>query len=202
MEEEVELTVSQPGENGDSDDDLPDYDELEDYDPTLDLPHYQMPPLEMLEKHDSDNPNVTNEELVSNKNKIVETLSNYKIQIDKIKATIGPTVTLYEIVPAPGVRISKIKSLEDDIALSLAALGISIIAPMPGKGTIGIEVPNQNPEIVSMRSVLSSRKFQECNYDLPLPWGRPFQMKPMYLTWPKCPICWLPGQPDRVNRSA
>jgi len=171
-EEEVELTVAQPGENGESDEELPDYDELEDYDPTLDLPHYQMPPLEMLAKHDSDNPNVTNEELVSNKNKIVETLSNYKIQIDKIKATIGPTVTLYEIVPAPGVRISKIKSLEDDIALSLAALGIRIIAPMPGKGTIGIEVPNQNPETVSMRSVLSSRKFQECNYDLAVALGK------------------------------
>lgn len=170
--EDVELTVAQPGENGDSDNDLPDYDELEDYDPTLDLPHFQMPPLEMLAKHDSDNPNVTNEELVSNKNKIVETLSNYKIQIDKIKATIGPTVTLYEIVPAPGVRISKIKSLEDDIALSLAALGIRIIAPMPGKGTIGIEVPNQNPETVSMRSVLSSRKFLESNYDLAIALGK------------------------------
>ena len=171
-DEEVELTVALPGENDDSDGDLPGYDELEDYDPTLDLPHFQMPPLEMLAKHDSDNPNVTNEELISNKNKIVETLSNYKIQIDKIKATIGPTVTLYEIVPAPGVRISKIKSLEDDIALSLAALGIRIIAPMPGKGTIGIEVPNQNPETVSMRSVLSSRKFQECNFDLAIAMGK------------------------------
>jgi S-DNA-T family DNA segregation ATPase FtsK/SpoIIIE len=171
-DEDVELTVSKPGENGDSDEELPDYDQLEDYDPTLDLPHFQMPPLELLAQHDSDNPNVTNEELVSNKNKIVETLSNYKIQIDKIKATIGPTVTLYEIVPAPGVRISKIKSLEDDIALSLAALGIRIIAPMPGKGTIGIEVPNQNPETVSMRSVLSSRKFQECNYDLAIAMGK------------------------------
>ena len=170
--DDIELTVAQPGENGDADDDIPEDEELEDYDPTLDLPHFQMPPLEMLAKHDSDNPNVTNEELISNKNKIVETLSNYKIQIDKIKATIGPTVTLYEIVPAPGVRISKIKSLEDDIALSLAAFGIRIIAPMPGKGTIGIEVPNQNPETVSMRSVLSSRKFQECNYDLAIALGK------------------------------
>jgi S-DNA-T family DNA segregation ATPase FtsK/SpoIIIE len=171
-EKDVELTVSQPGENSNHDDELPAYDQLEDYDPTLDLPHYQMPPLEMLAKYDADNPKVSNEELISNKNKIVETLSNYKIQIDKIKATIGPTVTLYEIVPAPGIRISKIKSLEDDIALSLAALGIRIIAPMPGKGTIGIEVPNQNPEIVSMRSVLSSRKFQECNYDLAIALGK------------------------------
>ncbi len=171
-EEDVELTVSQPGENGNHDDELPAYDQLEDYDPTLDLPHFQMPPIEMLAKYETDNPNVSNEELISNKNKIVETLSNYKIQIDKIKATIGPTVTLYEIVPAPGIRISKIKSLEDDIALSLAALGIRIIAPMPGKGTIGIEVPNQNPETVSMRSVLSSRKFQECNYDLAIALGK------------------------------
>ncbi len=171
-EEDVELTVSKPGDNGNNDDELPAYDQLEDYDPTLDLPHFQMPPLEMLAKYESDNPNVSNEELISNKNKIVETLSNYKIQIDKIKATIGPTVTLYEIVPAPGIRISKIKSLEDDIALSLAALGIRIIAPMPGKGTIGIEVPNQNPETVSMRSVLSSRKFQECNYDLAIALGK------------------------------
>ncbi len=172
IDEDVVLTVSKPEENGNNSDELPDYDQLEDYDPTLDLPHYQMPPLEMLSKYESDNPNVSNEELISNKNKIVETLSNYKIQIDKIKATIGPTVTLYEIVPAPGIRISKIKSLEDDIALSLAALGIRIIAPMPGKGTIGIEVPNQNPETVSMRSVLSSRKFQECNYDLAIALGK------------------------------
>jgi len=121
-----------------------------------------IPGIELLDDHKSGNSEVTEEELISNKNKIVETLGNYKIQIDKIKATIGPTVTLYEIIPAPGVRICKIKNLEDDIALSLAALGIRIIAPMPGKGTIGIEVPNQNPEIVSMKSVISSSKFQEC----------------------------------------
>lgn len=145
---------------------------LPNYDPTLDLSYYKFPPIELLEDHKSTNSEVSNEELISNKNKIVETLANYKIQIDKIKATIGPTVTLYEIVPAPGVRISKIKSLEDDIALSLAALGIRIIAPMPGKGTIGIEVPNMKPEIVSMRSIISSRKFQETNFELAIALGK------------------------------
>ena len=113
-----------------------------------------------------------NEELIANKNKIVETLRNYKIEITKIRATIGSTITLYEIVPAPGIRIAKIKNLEDDIALSLAALGIRIIAPIPGRGTIGIEVPNQNPEVVSMRSILSSRKFQESTVDLPIALGK------------------------------
>ena len=111
-------------------------------------------------------------ELEENKNKIVQTLSNYKIEIAKIRATVGPTVTLYEIIPAPGVRISKIKNLEDDIALSLAALGIRIIAPIPGKGTIGIEVPNSKPEMVSMRSLIASKKFQESDYELPVVMGK------------------------------
>jgi DNA segregation ATPase FtsK/SpoIIIE, S-DNA-T family len=146
--------------------------QLGDYDPTLDLSHYKYPPIELLEDHKTTNSEVSNEELISNKNKIVETLANYKIQIDKIKATIGPTVTLYEIVPAPGIRISKIKNLEDDIALSLAALGIRIIAPMPGKGTIGIEVPNLKPEIVSMRSIIASRKFQESNFEIAIALGK------------------------------
>jgi S-DNA-T family DNA segregation ATPase FtsK/SpoIIIE len=145
---------------------------LGEYDPTLDLSYYKFPPIELLEDHKSSSSEVSNEELISNKNKIVETLANYKIQIDKIKATIGPTVTLYEIVPAPGIRISKIKSLEDDIALSLSALGIRIIAPMPGKGTIGIEVPNLKPEIVSMRSIIASRKFQEGNFELAIALGK------------------------------
>lgn len=144
----------------------------EDYDPTLELSHYEYPPLDLLEEHSSGNPKVTQEELEENKNKIIETLRNYKIEIVKIKATIGPTVTLYEIVPAPGVKISKIKNLEDDIALSLAALGIRIIAPIPGAGTIGIEVPNQNPEVVSMRSIIASKKFQESKYALPIALGR------------------------------
>ncbi|MDP4228674.1 MAG: DNA translocase FtsK, partial [Bacteroidota bacterium] len=142
------------------------------YDPTLDLSHYKFPGLDLLEDHKSENSEVSNDELINNKNKIVETLGNYKIPITKIKATIGPTVTLYEIVPAPGIRISKIKNLEDDIALSLAALGIRIIAPIPGKGTIGIEVPNMKPEIVSMRSILASRRFQESKYELPIALGK------------------------------
>lgn len=144
----------------------------EDYDPTLELSNYHYPPLDLLEEHSSGNPKVTQEELEENKNKIVETLRNYKIEIIKIKATIGPTVTLYEIIPAPGVKISKIKNLEDDIALSLAALGIRIIAPIPGAGTIGIEVPNQNPEIVSMRGIIASKKFQESKFALPVALGR------------------------------
>lgn len=142
------------------------------YDPTLDLSHYKFPGLDLLEDHKSENSEVSNDELINNKNKIVETLGNYKIPITKIKATIGPTVTLYEIVPAPGIRISKIKNLEDDIALSLSALGIRIIAPIPGKGTIGIEVPNMKPEIVSMRSILASRRFQESKYELPIALGK------------------------------
>lgn len=142
------------------------------YDPTLDLSSYKYPPLDLLENHGSNKIAVNAEELEANKNKIVETLNHYNIEIDKIKATIGPTVTLYEIIPAPGVRISKIKNLEDDIALSLAALGIRIIAPMPGKGTIGIEVPNQHPEMVSMRSVLATEKFQNTTMDLPIALGK------------------------------
>jgi len=146
--------------------------ELEKYDPTLDLSTYLSPKLSLLKDHSVNNTEVSNEELINNKNKIVETLANYKIKIDKIKATIGPTITLYEIIPAPGVRISKIRNLEDDIALSLSALGIRIIAPMPGKGTIGIEVPNQNPEIVSMYSILASKKYQESKHELPVALGK------------------------------
>src|SRR6185437_2694494 len=142
------------------------------YDHTLELASYKYPPLDLLENYGSNKINVNSDELGTNKNKIVETLNHYNIEIDKIKATIGPTVTLYEIIPAPGVRISKIKNLEDDIALSLAALGIRIIAPMPGKGTIGIEVPNQNPEMVSMRSVLATEKFQNTTMDLPIALGK------------------------------
>lgn len=146
--------------------------ELEDYDPTLDLSSFKFPTLDLLEDHKSGNAEVTNEELISNKNKIVETLRQYKIEITKIRATIGPTITLYEIVPAPGIRIAKIKNLEDDIALSLAALGIRIVAPIPGRGTIGIEVPNQHPEIVSMRSLIASKKFQETTAELPIALGK------------------------------
>ncbi len=193
-ESEIELPVGNGNGNGEGEDSQPGaYEMLEDYDPTLDLPHYQMPSLDLLEKHETENSMVTNEELMGNKNKIVETLAHYKIQIDKIKATIGPTVTLYEIVPAPGVRISRIKSLEDDIALSLAALGIRIIAPMPGKGTIGIEVPNQNPEIVSMRSVLSSRRFQENSFELPVAIGKTISNETYVFDLAKMPHLLLAG---------
>jgi len=144
----------------------------EPYDPREDLPGYRFPGLDLLATYGMDEVTVQKDELERNKNKIVETLGNYAIKIQKIKATIGPTVTLYEIIPAPGIRISKIKNLEDDIALSLAALGIRIIAPIPGKGTVGIEVPNQNPDIVSMKSVLSSDKFQNTKYELPFGMGK------------------------------
>ncbi|MFM7646367.1 MAG: DNA translocase FtsK 4TM domain-containing protein [Sphingomonadales bacterium] len=142
------------------------------YEPTLDLSQYKYPSLTLLEQHGSDKIVQDNNDLENQKNQIINTLRNYAIEIQKISATIGPTVTLYEIVPAPGVRISRIKNLEDDIALSLAALGIRIIAPIPGKGTIGIEVPNIKKTVVSMRSLLSSEKFQHNNYSLPIGIGK------------------------------
>ena len=146
--------------------------ELGEFDPTLDLPRFKLPSLELLDDRGSGTIHVNKQELEENKNRIIETLKNYSIEIDKIKATVGPTVTLYEIIPAPGIRISKIKNLENDIALSLAALGIRIIAPIPGKGTIGIEVPNSQPEIVSMKSILASERFQNSGFDLPIGLGK------------------------------
>ena len=142
------------------------------YDPTLDLGNYQFPSPELLIDYGTGNAKVNNEELMANKDRIVNTLKNYGIEIARISATVGPTVTLYEIVPAAGVRISKIKNLEDDIALSLAALGIRIIAPIPGRGTIGIEVPNQTPEMVPMRNIIASEKFQNTTHDLPIALGK------------------------------
>jgi len=142
------------------------------YDPTLDLGSYQFPHFDLLNDYGNIHSKVNQDELIANKNKILGTLKNYGIEIDKISATVGPTVTLYEIVPAAGVRISKIKNLEDDIALSLAALGIRIIAPIPGKGTIGIEVPNQTPEMVPMRNILASEKFNNCQFELPIALGK------------------------------
>ena len=142
------------------------------YDPTLDLRSYQYPSLEILETHGSEKIVHDSTELEANKNQIIATLKNYDIQIQRIAATVGPTVTLYEIVPAPGVRISRIKNLEDDIALSLAALGIRIIAPIPGKGTIGIEVPNVRKTVVSMKTLLASEKFQSNNFSLPIAIGK------------------------------
>ncbi|PST83495.1 cell division protein FtsK [Pedobacter yulinensis] len=166
---EPELTIEKSEEERKAEDLV---EQFGNYDPTLDLSSYRYPTLDLLENYGSNKISVNAEELEANKNKIVETLNHYNIEIDKIKATIGPTVTLYEIIPAPGVRISKIKNLEDDIALSLAALGIRIIAPMPGKGTIGIEVPNQHPEMVAMRSVLATEKFQQTTMDLPIALGK------------------------------
>jgi S-DNA-T family DNA segregation ATPase FtsK/SpoIIIE len=170
--EEEDLDISLVQKSSDDETDESYGEGMEDYDPTLDLSGFSFPTLDLLEDHKSGNAEVTNEELISNKNKIVETLRHYKIEITKIRATIGPTITLYEIVPAPGIRIAKIKNLEDDIALSLSALGIRIIAPIPGRGTIGIEVPNQNPEVVSMRSIIGSKRFQESTAELPIALGK------------------------------
>lgn len=142
------------------------------YDPTLDLGSYKFPEFDLLNDYGTGHGKVNQEELVANKDRIINTLKNYGIEIEKIMATVGPTVTLYEIVPAAGVRISKIKNLEDDIALSLAALGIRIIAPIPGKGTIGIEVPNQTPEMVPMRNIMASEKFNNSNFELPIALGK------------------------------
>jgi S-DNA-T family DNA segregation ATPase FtsK/SpoIIIE len=178
---------------------------LEDFDPTLDLSKYRFPTIDLLEEHHANNSAVSKEELESNKNKIVETLRHYKIEIVQIKATIGPTVTLYEIVPAPGVRISKIKNLEDDIALSLSALGIRIIAPIPGKGTIGIEVPNQNPEIVSMKSIIASKKFQDTKHALPVAMGRTISNETYTLDLAKMPhllVAGATGQGKSVGLNA
>lgn len=145
---------------------------LDPYDPTLDLPRYQYPTLDLLNEYDVKKVTVSRQELEENKDKIVTTLENFQIGIQGIQATIGPTVTLYEIVPNPGVKISKIKNLEDDIALSLAALGIRIIAPIPGKGTIGIEVPNKNRELVPARAVIGTEKFMKSDKDLPIALGK------------------------------
>lgn len=149
-----------------------DGEEMEEYDPTKDLSSFSFPSTNLLKVYDTTGKGVDMNEQNANKSRIITTLQNYGIEITSIKATVGPTITLYEIVPKAGVRISKIRNLEDDIALSLSALGIRIIAPMPGKGTIGIEVPNKDPQIVSMQSVIASRRFQECQYDLPVALGK------------------------------
>jgi len=163
------------------------------FDPTLELGNYQFPHLDLLKKYESEGITINQSELEDNKNKIVETLNNYKIGISSIKATIGPTVTLYEIVPNAGIRISKIKNLEDDIALSLSALGIRIIAPIPGKGTIGIEVPNNNPTIVSMRSVIASKKFQNSKMQLPIALGKTISNETLVVDLAKMPHLLMAG---------
>ncbi len=164
------------------------------YDPMEDLKEFKSPSLDFLNDHGSSNEiTVNKEELEKNKNKIVKTLSDYSIKIEKIKATIGPTITLYEIVPAAGVRISKIRNLEDDIALSLSALGIRIIAPIPGRGTIGIEVPNQKPEIVSMKTILSSDKFQNFKGELPVGIGKTISNETFVFDLTKMPHLLMAG---------
>ena len=163
------------------------------FDPKLELSSYKFPNLDILKKYDSEGITINKEELEENKTKIVNTLNNYKIGIESIKATIGPTVTLYEIVPEAGVRISKIKNLEDDIALSLSALGIRIIAPIPGKGTIGIEVPNKNATIVSMHSVISSKKFQESEMILPIALGKTISNETLVVDLAKMPHLLMAG---------
>lgn len=163
------------------------------YDPTLDLGSYKFPTLELLNEYEASKVQVTQDELTQNKDRILSTLTNFKIGIQSIKATIGPTVTLYEIVPEAGVKISRIKNLEDDIALSLSALGIRIIAPIPGKGTIGIEVPNKNREMVGIRSVLASERFQKTDKDLPIAIGKTISNELMVIDLTKMPHLLVAG---------
>ncbi|WP_405266407.1 DNA translocase FtsK 4TM domain-containing protein [Cellulophaga sp. Ld12] len=196
VEEELPMEVEKIVEEGEETDNLAsklveDYGE---FDPTLELGNYKFPTIDLLDQHGvTGGITINQEELEENKNKIVETLKNYKIGIAQIKATIGPTVTLYEIVPEAGVRISKIKNLEDDIALSLAALGIRIIAPIPGKGTIGIEVPNKNATIVSMRSVITSSKFQKAEMQLPIAFGKTISNETFVVDLAKMPHLLMAG---------
>ncbi|MBR8535198.1 DNA translocase FtsK 4TM domain-containing protein [Carboxylicivirga sediminis] len=202
-EASLDLTIEKVEEEELSDD--YENEPLGDYDPTLDLSSYKLPGVELLDDHSADNSEVSMEELESNKNRIVKTLEDYKIQIKNIKATVGPTVTLYEIVPAPGVRISKIKNLEDDIALSLAALGIRIIAPIPGRGTIGIEVPNSEPEVVAMRSIISAKKFQNTKYELPIALGKTISNETFVIDLAKAPhmlVAGATGQGKSVGLNA
>ncbi|KDN54657.1 DNA translocase FtsK [Flavobacterium seoulense] len=163
------------------------------FDPTLDLSNYKFPTIDLLKEYSTGGITINQEELEENKNRIVDTLRNYKIEIAQIKATVGPSVTLYEIVPEAGIRISKIKSLEDDIALSLSALGIRIIAPIPGKGTIGIEVPNKNPTMVSMKSVIGSGKFQEAEMELPIALGKTISNETFVVDLAKMPHLLMAG---------
>ena len=194
-EEEVEMKVETIKEEKSETDNLADklVEDFGRFDPTLELGSYQFPPLDLLKKYNSESITINQEELEENKNRIVKTLNNYKIGIASIKATIGPTVTLYEIVPEAGVRISKIKNLEDDIALSLSALGIRIIAPIPGRGTIGIEVPNKNATIVSMFSVIASQKFQKAEMELPVALGKTISNETFVVDLAKMPHLLMAG---------
>ena len=191
IEMKIETISDEERINSESENILKKYGE---FDPTLELKGYKQPQIKLLSEHNNDGViTINQEELEENKEKIIDTLKNYKIGIDKIKATIGPTVTLYEIIPEAGVRISKIKNLEDDIALSLSALGIRIIAPIPGKGTIGIEVPNKSRKIVSMKSLISSKKFQEAEMELPLALGKTISNETFVVDFSKMPHLLMAG---------
>ena len=179
--------------------------DLGEYDPKLDLAHYKMPTFDLLNKQNEGELSIDNEEQNANKQRIIETLENHNIKISSISATVGPTVTLYEIVPEAGIRISKIRNLEDDIALSLSALGIRIIAPIPGKGTIGIEIPNKDAKIVSMHSVIASRKFQESKYELPVALGKTISNEVFMIDLAKMPhvlVAGATGQGKSVGLNA
>lgn len=192
--EDTELKIEVKEENILDESDLDDrVKEFGEYDPKLDLSSYQLPGIELLNDYGGHTLSINKEELEQNKNRIVEVLGHYKIEIAKIKATVGPTVTLYEIVPAPGIRISKIKNLSDDIALSLAAHGIRIIAPIPGKGTIGIEVPNAKPDMVAMRTVISSEKFQNSDMELPVVLGKTISNETYIFDLAKAPHLLMAG---------
>lgn len=188
---EVPLNISRP----EADDILTDKEVekiMENYDPRLDLSRYKFPPVSILHEHKSETA-FDNSEVFENKENIIKTLADYKISIKSISATIGPTVTLYEIVPERGVKIARIKSLEDDIALNLSALGIRIIAPIPGRGTVGIEVPNKKPEMVSMRSLITSKAFQETKFDIALALGRTITNEPYIVDLTKMPHLLVAG---------
>ena len=217
-EDDMELFEEEPEEEpeDDKEDDLdPDFDvdvpedeemvELEPYNPRLDLSHYKFPTLDLMKHFDNDGPSVDMEEQQANKNRIVEVLRSFGIEIKTITATVGPTITLYELTLAEGIRIAKVRNLEDDIALQLAALGIRIIAPIPGKGTIGIEVPNKTPRVVSGQSVIGSKAFQESKADLPMVLGKTISNEPFVIDLAKMPhmlVAGATGQGKSVGLNA
>ncbi|MGV6861057.1 MAG: DNA translocase FtsK 4TM domain-containing protein [Putridiphycobacter sp.] len=202
LEIEVEVKEDEVLADSDLDDRVKEFGK---YDPKLDLANYQLPTLALLNDYGGQTLSINKEELEQNKNRIVEVLGHYKIEISKIKATVGPTVTLYEIVPAPGIRISKIKNLSDDIALSLAAHGIRIIAPIPGRGTIGIEVPNAKPDMVAMRTMIASEKFQNSDMELPIVMGKTISNETFIFDLAKAPhllVAGATGQGKSVGLNA
>ena len=208
-EEEKEVEIAEPiftvGDNHTKDDEAYDGPALEPYNPRLDLENYKFPHLNLLDHYDESDNGVDMEEQNANKDRIIEVLRSFGIEISSIKASVGPTVTLYEITPAEGVRIAKIRNLEDDIALSIAALGIRIIAPIPGKGTIGIEVPNAKPRIVPMQSILASKKFQETTMELPIALGKTITNEVYMVDLAKAPhmlIAGATGQGKSVGLNA